>query len=144
MLKALVFEFMRYVVVGGIAFVVDAGTLYLLKRFVLSGGSDWELFVCTALGFVAGLAVNYILSLVFVFKQKNNKNSGKSVAGFLIFAVVGLIGLGLTELGMYIGVQVWGWHVLITKVLVAGIVLVWNYAGRKIFVFGIGNGKGKQ
>ena len=53
--------------------------------------------------------------------------------------MVGLIGLGLTELGMYVGVFVFNWHYIVTKILVAALVLVWNYIGRKLFVF---KGKG--
>ena len=131
-------EFIRYVIVGGISFLVDWGVLALLKEFVFSGGAPWELFLCTALGFVAGLITNYILSLVFVFKSGENKSDGKSIKGFIVFTLVGIIGLGLTELGMYTGVYLLHLHYMFTKIVVAGLVLVWNYVGRKIFVFGKG------
>lgn len=131
-------EFIRYVIVGGVSFLVDSGVLALFREFILTGGTPWELFLCTALGFVAGLITNYILSLVFVFKKDENKSSGKSVKGFIVFTLVGIIGLGLTELGMYTGVYLLHLHYLFTKIVVAGLVLVWNYVGRKIFVFGKG------
>lgn len=143
-LKQLFWEFFRYVLVGGLAFVIDSGVLALFREFVLKGGTPFELAVCTALGFIAGLIANYVLSLVFVFKKSENKGSGKSVAAFVIFALVGVIGLGLTELGMYIGVYVFKWHYIVTKILVAGAVLVWNYVGRKIFVFGRAGKKDKE
>lgn len=139
----LFWEFFRYLLVGGLAFVIDSGVLALCREFVFNGGTPFELFVCTALGFVAGLLTNYMLSLLFVFRKSENKGSGKSVGAFVIFALVGLIGLGLTELGMYIGVYVFGWHYILTKVLVAGAVMVWNYGGRKIFVFGRAGKKDK-
>lgn len=132
----LFWEFFRYAIVGGIAFLADWGTLFLTKEFVFKGDTTPELFAATAAGFIIGLVINYILSLVFVFRSSDNQNSGKSVKAFIIFAVIGLIGLGLTELGMYAGVYLLKWHYLITKIIVAGIVLVWNYCGRKIFVFG--------
>lgn len=131
----LFWEFFRYALVGGIAFLVDSGTLTLFQELILTGGTKPELFVSTAAGFIAGLAVNYVLSVIFVFKKAENKNSAKGVRAFIIFAVVGVIGLGLTELGMYAGVYLLKWHYLITKILVAALVLIWNYAGRKIFVF---------
>lgn len=132
----LFWEFFRYALVGGIAFVADWGTLFLTKEFVFNGESKPELFAATAAGFIIGLMVNYILSIVFVFRASDNNNSGKSVKGFITFALIGVIGLGLTELGMYAGVYLLKWHYLITKIIVAGLVLVWNYCGRKIFVFG--------
>ena len=134
-IKTIIFEFFRYLLVGGIAFIVDSGVLALFKEFVLTGGSSVELVFCIAAGFIAGLIANYVLSLVFVFRKKDNHGNAKSFSSFIKFTVVGLIGLGLTELGMYIGVFVFKWHYLITKILVAGLVTVWNYAGRKVLVF---------
>lgn len=137
--KPILFEFLRYLLVGGVAFVIDSGVLALLKEFILTGGSSIELVFCTAAGFVAGLIANYVLSLIFVFRKKDNNGNAKSIKGFVTFTVVGLIGLGLTELGMYVGVFVFKWHYLLTKILVAGLVTVWNYVGRKLLVF-----KGKK
>lgn len=139
-LISLFWEFFRYAVVGGIAFLADYGTLFLFQELILTGRTPWELFVSTAAGFIVGLAVNYILSLTFVFRKKDNSGSGKSVAAFLIFAVVGLIGLGLTELIMYLGTEMLHISYLIVKIAAAAIVLVWNYAGRKLLIF---NRKGK-
>ena len=123
-LLSLFWEFFRYAVVGGIAFLADYGTLFLFQ----------ELFISTAAGFIVGLIVNYVLSLTFVFRRKDNRGSGKSVAAFLIFTVVGVIGLGLTELIMYLGTELLHISYLIVKIA-AAIVLVWNYVGRKVLIF---------
>ena len=56
------------------------------------------------------------------------------MAAFLIFTVVGVIGLGLTELIMYIGTELLHISYLIVKIA-AAIVLVWNYVGRKVLIF---------
>ena len=130
-LLSLFWEFFRYAVVGGIAFLADYGTLFLFQELILTGGTPWELFISTAAGFIVGLIVNYVLSLTFVFRRKDNRGSGKSVAAFLIFTVVGVIGLGLTELGTEL------LHIsyLIVKIAAAAIVLVWNYVGRKVLIF---------
>lgn len=133
--QKLFWEFFRYAIVGGIAFVADWGTLFLFQEFVFKEETEVTLFIATAAGFIAGLAVNYILSIIFVFKSADNKSSGKGFKAFVIFAVIGIIGLGLTELGMYAGVYLLKWHYLIVKIIVAALVLIWNYVGRKIFVF---------
>lgn len=134
-LVILFWEFFRYAIVGGIAFLADYGTLFLFQELILTGETSWELFVSTAAGFVVGLAVNYILSLTFVFRKKDNRGSGKSLGAFLIFTVVGVIGLGLTELIMYLGTGVLHISYLIVKIAAAAIVLVWNYIGRKVLIF---------
>lgn len=135
----LIREFLRYAVVGGIAFLFDAGTLAFFREIVFkSDGSETVMAISVAAGFITGLMVNYFLSLAFVFKSTKQQKQGRTVKAFLIFAVIGIVGLGLTELGMYIGVKIVGsaglWYLLV-KCFVAGAVLVWNYIGRKIFVF---------
>ena len=43
----------------------------------------------------------------------------------------------MTELGMMLGVALLGDAFLLPiKIVVAGLVMVWNYLGRKIFVYG--------
>jgi putative flippase GtrA len=135
----LIREFLRYAVVGGIAFLFDAGALAFCREIIFKGsGSEAVMAISVAAGFIVGLVVNYILSILVVFKTAEQQKKGKTVKAFLIFAVIGLIGLGLTELGMYLGVKIVGstglWYLLV-KCFVAGAVLVWNYIGRKIFVF---------
>lgn len=136
---ALIKEFLRYVVVGGISFLADFGTLTLFEEVFFKEREPWQIFISTAAGFIVGLAVNYILSLVFVFRAEDNNGSGKSVGAFMIFALVGVIGLGITEGLMHLGVNILHFHYMLTKIVAAGIVLVWNYLGRKILIF-----KGKK
>ena len=152
--SAQVVEFLKYCVVGGIAFVADTASLMLFYHFVFGEFSFDLLFLhiadgrtaaATAVGFLVGLVVNYVLSVLFVFNRPGQQEKGKSVGAFLVFGVVGLIGLALTELGMMLGVGLLGDRFLLpVKIVVAGIVMVWNYLGRKIFVYGgknAGNGK---
>ena len=145
--SAQVVEFLKYCVVGGIAFVADTASLMLFYHFVFGEFSFDLLFlhIATAVGFLVGLVVNYVLSVLFVFNRPGQQEKGKSVGAFLVFGVVGLIGLALTELGMMLGVGLLGDRFLLpVKIVVAGIVMVWNYLGRKIFVYGgknAGNGK---
>ncbi|MEX1376348.1 MAG: GtrA family protein [Eubacteriales bacterium] len=126
-------ELFRYVLVGGFAFLVDAGILHLIITLFPEG--RFILYIATAVGFIAGLTVNFILSLLFVFKNAKEKTENKKIRTFIIFAIIGVIGLGLTELGMHIGVDVMNIHHLITKVFVAGGVMMWNYIARKVIIF---------
>ncbi len=134
----MLFEFLRYCIVGGVAFLADFGTLVLtqeifLKRFTFG------IYIATVFGFIVGLVVNYVLSLWFVFTQKKDKGKGRSVGAFLVFGVIGILGLLWTELGMLVGIELLKWNYMIVKVLVTSAVLVWNYLGRKLLIF---NSKG--
>ncbi len=132
----LIKEFMRYLVVGGTAFLVDLGILTLTKNFIFYSLGETGTLIATACGFIAGLIYNYILSIFFVFEKSKEKVKGKQLKSFLVFAIIGVIGLGLTMLGMHIGITIFGdKYYAIIKVFVAGVVLIWNYVGRKILIF---------
>ncbi len=129
-------EFIRYLFVGGSAFVVDTGVLILTKRFLLSDLGKPGILIATALGFISGLIYNYILSIIFVFKEAESKVKGKQLQSFTIFALIGVIGLGLTLAGMYWGITIFGdKYYVFVKVFVSSAVLIWNYLARKIFIF---------
>lgn len=135
-LKPLISEFARYLVVGGTAALLDWGTFYLSYNYIFAGMGSWQLTLATAAGFIAGLILNYILSLVWVFKSAKENNKGKTVSAFMIFTVIGVIGLLLTEAGMHFGCMLAGEkYYMLVRIFVTGVVLIWNYAARKIFIF---------
>ena len=132
-------------VLWGTAFLFETATHWILWKFFLGNETNLNTFIATAAGFVVGLAVNYILSILWVFTAENQQKKGKTFKAFAIFAIVGLIGFGLKELLMYLGAVFTGVPLATfgdkavpyyaTHIISAGIVLVWNYIGRKVFVF---------
>mgnify|MGYP004621867637 FL=1 len=146
--KRLLFEFIRYCVVGGTAFLVETATHWLLWKFVFTDTqSGVNIFIVTTIGFLVGLAVNYILSVVWVFTTEKQQKQGKTVKAFIIFALIGLVGYGIKVLLMYLGALCFGisysdfsaetvpLQYYATHIISAGIVLVWNYIGRKVIIF---------
>lgn len=126
-------EFLRYVIVGGVAFVADFMVLVVVQEFLLKVYS-WGVYVAAVLGFVAGLTVNYVLSVTFAFKAAKN-GKGRSVGAFMVFAAICLLGLLFTEIGMWVGIELFRWHYAVVKVLVAGLVLIWNYSVKRVLLF---------
>ena len=139
-MKRNLFEFLRYAVVGGVSAVIDMGVNYLMLYVILGGGKDDtpKVIASVAVGFLVGLAVNFILSNIFVFKSEEQKQKGKTFGAFAIYVAVGVIGFILTELLTILGTKLIGdegiWYLLLSC-FVKGIVLIWNYVGRKIFVY---------
>jgi putative flippase GtrA len=132
--KSILFEFIKYFFVGGIAFLLDFGTLFVAKEYLLSDLFGYKLYVAVTLGFIVGFITNYILSFVMVFNSKEQRNKSTSITTVVGFLTVGLIGLGLNYLGMYIGVDILGLNYMIIKIIITVIVLMWNYFGRKILL----------
>ena len=85
--KKLIFEFLRYAVVGGISAVIDMGVNFAMLFYVLGGTKDDKGLVAlsVAAGFAVGLLVNFILSNVFVFKEKEQREKGKTLSAFLFY-----------------------------------------------------------
>ena len=138
--RGLIFEILRYCIVGGIAAVVDMAANYAMLYWVLGATKNdgWQVAASVTVGFVVGLTVNYILSNVFVFNKESQQKKGKTVKAFLIYAVVGVIGYGISVGLTLLGTRFIGesgiWYLLLTC-FVKGVVLIWNYIGRKIFVY---------
>jgi len=88
----------------------------------------------TVIGFISAVAVNYILSSIFVFKYGN---VGKTKRGFLKFLLFSAIGLGITSLGSWIGYDVIGCNIWIVKLIVQLIVFVYNFITRRLFIFNV-------
>ncbi len=153
--KQLFWEIFRFLLVGGTATIVDYIVFWLFDGvlFPLVSDAAWwhtvALLLATAFGFCAGLAVNWILSVKFVFLQVQNKEEASSKKSFALFTLIGVIGLVITELGMLLLVAIFPtfslfnttallgttWEKWLARVIMTGIVLVWNYLGRKLFIF---------
>lgn len=133
--KKILNEFIRYIFIGGTAFVVDISILYIFKTKVFLNLGETGIYISAALGFLGGLIFNYIFSLTFVFKSAKDQNKGKNIFSFLLFLTIGIIGLFLTEAGMYTGIKFLNINYMLTKVIVSALVLLWNYIARKILIF---------
>lgn len=120
---AVAMQFVNYFWVAMIGLVVDFGTLVLLHDVA----HVYYLWAAAG-GFTAGLAVNYILSSKFVFK--NSKLDSRMIE-FLLFGAVGLVGLGLLSASMWALVTLLGVQYLIAKCLATVVVYMWNFIGRK-------------
>ena len=120
-------QLFRYTFVGGFAFIVDFGLLFILTEY-----AGCHYLISAAIAFIAGLLVNYALSKLWVFNKSNYSNK---LTEFLLFALVGIIGLGLTELLMWCFTTLLGIYYILSKMMTTAIVYLWNFFGRKYLIF---------
>ena len=81
----IVIQFFRYAFAGGVAFSVDFSLLYILTDFF-----HIYYLVSAAFSFIPGIAVNYVLSIFWVFNRRVLKNRPFE---FFCFTLIGLGGL---------------------------------------------------
>ena len=118
-------QIIRFGIVGVIATVVDFAILIVLKELL-----NVDVLIASAISFCVSVAVNYLLSMAFVFKSKN-QNKAKE---FIVFVLLSIGGLGLNELILWIGVKLVSVYYLIVKLFALVIVPIYNFITRKIFL----------
>lgn len=125
-LKGLVGQFMKFGVVGVLAFLIDYGVLMLLSQ-----GLGWDPVPSSVVSFVVSLAFNYLASMRYVFRRREGMSRRRE---FAVFVVLSVIGLGINVACMWAGTALFGdgaLAVTITKVVATVVVALWNFASRK-------------
>ena len=122
-----IIQLIRYTFVGGFAFAVDFGLLFLLTEY---GGLNYLVSAC--LSFIAGLVTNYFISIYWVFQKSTISNKFME---FGIFTIIGIVGLLLTEILMWFFTSILGLFYLISKLQTTIIVYFWNFFARKYIIF---------
>ena len=120
-------QLFRYTFVGSFAFLFDFATLYLLTEFL-----KIDYLISAAIAFVVGTLVNYLLSLLWVFKESRLKSRSAEI---LIFTIIGLLGLGFNELLIWFFTAKVGFFYLISKIFSTVIIYLWNFFARKYLLF---------
>ncbi len=121
----MILQLIKFGIVGVIAAGVDVGVLVALKELL-----HVDVLLSSAISFCVSVSVNYLLSMTFVFKSKNQSK----LREFVIFVLLSIGGLCLNQLILWIGVEFTSVYYLIVKLLAMIIVPVYNFITRKIFL----------
>ncbi len=119
-------QMMKFGFVGFLCFFIDYGIMVFLTEmfgvnYLMSSGISYSI----------STIINYILSVTIVFETDKKKNRIKE---FVVFVFLSVIGLGVNELCMKVGVDLIGIHYMIVKIGATAIVMVYNFITRKIFI----------
>lgn len=120
-------QFRRYMLVGGLAFVVDYMMLFLLAT---QAGFHYQ--IAAAIAFLCGLIVNYTLCVSWIFDHRSFASKRHE---FLVFSAIGLVGLALNGFLIHLMTELAGLHYLNSKLVAAGLILVFNFSLRRHILF---------
>ena len=125
-IKKLLLQFCKFGLVGTLCFCIDYGIMVLLTE-----ATDLGYFLSSAISFTLSVVVNYILSMRFVFKGKDELNKFQEMA---IFVALSIVGLALNQMIMWIAVEFFCVFYAVAKIFSTMLVTVYNFISRKLFL----------
>lgn len=124
--EKLLIQIFKFGIVGGIAFVIDYLSLIICKEVF-----HLNTLLAAAIAFTISVIYNYLASIKWVFDVNKEKDSKTN---FIIFIVLSIVGLIITEIIMWFGTDVLNISYLIIKIVATAVVMVFNFITRKKFL----------
>ena len=121
----LLMQIIKFVIVGGIATIIDYIIFFLLHELL-----KVPTLPSNITSFTISVIYNYIASVKWVFDVKKDDPKKQ----FIVFIILSLIGLLINTIIVYITIDILKWWSIIAKVLATGIVMVFNFITRKLFL----------
>ena len=112
---------------GGIAFIADFSTLIFL-----TGQVGINYLLSSVCGFSLGVLINYQISIHWVFEQRSFDSR---LSEFIVFTIIGITGLGLHTLSMWLLTEEVGLFYVTSKVISTALVFLYNFSARRYLVF---------
>ena len=119
-------DLVRYGASSAVALALDWTTLTLLVRQGVPAPA------AAAIGFSLGMAVTYVASIRLIFADRRH---GSRLREAIVFAAVGLAGLGLSEALLLLFSAGFGLSAPLAKAPTAALVFLFNFAVRRTMVF---------
>lgn len=120
-------QLFRSVFVGGVSFICDFSTLFTLTECF-----KIYYLISAAIAFILGLAINYYLSIKWIFEKRSVKSKHLE---FTVFALIGVTGLALNEIFMWFFTDMVNIHYLFSKLISAGLLFLAKFFARKFLLF---------
>ncbi len=124
-MNKLIKQILKFGVVGGIAFLIDYSLLYILTEY-----AKIPVLYSSVISFSVSVIFNYILSTKWVFTTKEKQ----TLKDFITFVLLSVIGLGINQLIMYLGVDKLNIYYMIVKLFATAVVMVYNFISRKLII----------
>lgn len=125
-MKNLINQIIKFGIVGVLAFLIDYVLLFALVEYL-----GMYYLISSAISFTVSVVFNYICSMKFVFTRRDDISKKKE---FIVFLILSIVGLLINQAMMWIMVDKLLIYYMISKIIVTGIVMIWNFISRKIFL----------
>ncbi len=145
-MKKLMQQILKFGVVGVVCFAIDYLITLVIAALLRGGGMSTgrAALIGAFFGFTISVIINYFLSMKYVFVRREDMDRKRE---FMVFVILSLIGLVLNELIIKVSIDVIyegsdllkgmmgpGLVTAGAKIVATGIVMVYNFITRKIFL----------
>ena len=120
-------EVIGYAIASAVALGADAGLLYALTHYL-----RWHYLPASVFSFTAGAFVAYALSVKLAFHTHRLRNRPLEL---FTFVVLGLAGLAVNSVALFLAVGKLGLMILPAKALAAGCTFITNFIVRRQLLF---------
>lgn len=125
--RAVLQEGLRYFLASALALALDFALLTALVEW-----AHWHPLIAASLGFAAGTLVTFVISSAWVFRQHSYSHWS---AGLAVFALIGVSGLLVNLMLIWLGTEALGWDYRLAKLGAAGGSFLFNFCARKLALF---------
>jgi putative flippase GtrA len=143
LLKRLVKQFSKFVIVGGVNTAIDFAVLNALM-YLTSISSGGSLFLLNSISFSVAVINSYYMNRRWTFKEAAagivDKNAGVQFSQFFVVSIIGaainggILTFFTSAIDPMFGLspQLWA---NVGKLFATGVSLIWNFVGYKFIVF---------
>ena len=118
---------LRSILSSSLGFSIDFGLLAFFVEIL-----QVYYLIAASMSFAAGTTMTYILSVRWIFSRRKVRDRRLE---YLLFTAVGVIGLLLNAVLLWLFTESAGVHYLLSKIIAASMVFFWNFVARKLLLF---------
>lgn len=123
-------QFIKSSLVGGFAFFI-----YIILTAFFTEIFKFPYILSSSISFFISLLVNYIFSIGWVFRNERITLQAFLSKDSLNFIVIGIISFFINYLLISLLTDTLGVHYIVSSIIGAGVIFVWNFFARKIIIF---------
>lgn len=122
-------QFVRYCIIGVINTALDFGIYTGLTR----GFAFWSehYLVANVFSFTMVVTWSFFWNKYWTFKNRERQHASQ----YAKFVIATIIGVGISESILYVGVELFSLHDILSKVIAAPLVVAWNFSAYRTWTF---------
>lgn len=119
-------QIFKFLIVGGIATIIDWIIYYIMSNIF-----NISPFISNVISFSVAVIYNYRASIKWIFVVNKQKYLKRIFFEFIILSIVGLL---LTEILLFLFINIFNIKNMVAKIAATIIVMIFNFVTRKIFL----------